>query len=151
MSETKLIFPFMAPVYETGEKYAETAVRAVAGAFLMPHGAQKLFGWFGGYGLEATGQYFDSVGFSNGYMIALSAGLVEVFAGLFLMLGLFTRVSAAAATILLLVAASTHIGQGFFWNNGGYEYALFWAVLTLYFWIKGGGHYSVDRLIGKEF
>lgn len=151
MTTTSRIFPFMNPVYDFAGKYAETAIRLTTGLLLVPHGAQKLFGWFGGYGLEATGQYFQSMGMSNGHQVALAAGLVEFFGGLALAIGLFTRVSAAAALILLGVAVTVHIPNGLMWTTGGFEYPLMWAIFALYFWVKGGGNYSADRLIGKEF
>lgn len=151
MTDTQKIFPFMSPVYDRLAPLTDPALRVIAGLFLVPHGAQKLFGAFGGYGLEATGAYFDSVGMPNGYAVALAAGLVEFVGGLMLAAGLLTRVAAAAATILLLVAASTHMANGFFWPAGGYEYALMWAILSFSYWIKGGGRYSVDHLIGREF
>lgn len=151
MTSTTRILPFMDPIYNSTGKYADAAIRATTGLFLVPHGAQKLFGWFGGYGLEATGQYFESAGMANGYQVALATGLVEFVGGLALALGFLTRVSAAAAAILLGVATMIHLPNGFLWTSGGYEYPMMWAVFALYFWVKGGGEYSVDRLIGKEF
>lgn len=127
---------------------AETILRVVVGLFLVPHGAQKLFGWFGGYGLEATGQYFDSqMGGTNGILIAGGAGFVEFFGGLALALGLLTRLSALGATILLFVASSMHIGAGFFWTSGGYEYPVLWAIATAYFIVRGGNGLSADAFI----
>ena len=135
-----------------GTEITETLLRVAAGAFLVPHGAQKLFGWFGGYGLEATGQFFQSqLGFSNGYLAALGAGSVEFFAGLALAAGLFTRISAAAIALLLLVASNVHFGAGFFWTDGGWEYPILWAILVASFVTKGGGHYSADNLLGIRF
>ena len=72
------------------------------------------------------------------------------FGGLLLALGLFTRLSAAAITVLLLVALTVHLPNGFFWNEGGIEYPLLWAILTASFVIRGGGAYSLDAAIGKE-
>lgn len=131
--------------------YSETALRVVAGLFLVPHGAQKLFGWFGGYGLEATGQFFENqLGFQHGFLMAFGAGFVEFFAGLALALGLFTRLSALGTTILLLVAASMHIQAGFFWTSGGYEYPVLWAFVTGFFLFKGGNSLSVDHGIRRQ-
>ncbi|GHF20130.1 hypothetical protein GCM10017044_13650 [Kordiimonas sediminis] len=128
------------------------ALRIATGLFLMPHGAQKLFGMFGGYGLEATGQFFESqLGFSNGYLAALGAGSVEFFLGLTLALGLFTRFSAAAITVMLFVASSVHFGAGFFWTEGGWEYPILWAILALSFVTKGGGDFSLDKAFGIRF
>lgn len=130
----------------------DALVRIAAGLFLVPHGAQKLFGWFGGYGLEATGQFFQTqLVFSYGYLAALSAGSVEFFGGLLLALGLLTRTSAAAITVMLLVAASVHIPAGFFWTDGGWEYPLLWALIGLGFVTRGGGDYSLDRVFGLKF
>lgn len=135
-----------------GSDITETLVRVAAGAFLVPHGAQKLFGWFGGYGLEATGQFFETqLGFANGHLAALGAGSVEFFGGIALALGLLTRASALAITAMLLVAATVHIGAGFFWTNGGWEYPVLWAIVTLAFVTKGGGKYSLDKVLGIRF
>ena len=132
MSETKYIFDFMAPVYRGLKEVPDVAIRATAGLFFVPHGAQKLFGWFGGYGLDATGQFFgEKLGFANGYLAAFGAGSVEFFGGLALALGLATRLSAGALAVLLLVAMQFHLANGFFWNQGGYEYALFWQIVPL--------------------
>ncbi len=135
-----------------GTDFTEALVRVAAGAFLIPHGAQKLFGWFGGYGLEATGQFFQTqLGFSNGYLAALAAGSVEFFAGIALMLGLLTRASSFAIAIFLLVASNVHFGAGFFWTEGGWEYPVLWAIVALGFVTKGGGRYSLDSVLGIRF
>lgn len=135
-----------------GTQVTDTLLRIAAGAFLIPHGAQKLFGWFGGYGLEATGQFFETqLGFSNGYLAALGAGSVEFFAGIALAAGLFTRLSALAITLLLVVASNVHLGAGFFWTDGGWEYPILWAILAASFITKGGGQYSADNLLGIRF
>lgn len=130
----------------------DTVARVATGAFLVPHGAQKLFGWFGGYGLDATGQFFEAqLGFSNGYLAALGAGSVEFFAGLALAHGLFTRTAGIAITVMLLVASSFHFGAGFFWTSGGWEYPILWAVLAASFAVKGGGRYSLDRALNIKY
>ncbi len=151
MTDTTLVIPALKPVYVSLSGLSEALLRVTAGAFLIPHGAQKLFGAFGGYGLEATGQFFQTeLGFANGYIAALGAGSVEVFGGLLLALGLFTRFAAAAIVVVLAVAASMHIGAGFFWYNGGWEYPVLWALVALMFVVRGGGQYSLDRMIGRE-
>ena len=148
---TTLVLPLFEPIYRRLSPFADVAVRVAAGAFLMPHGAQKLFGWFGGHGLAATGQFFEqNLGFSHGTLAALGAGSVEFFGGLFLALGLLTRISAGAIAVLLAVALMVHLPNGFFWTNGGYEYPLLWLVLALSYVVKGGGTHSLDRMIGKE-
>ena len=151
-TQTALIVPFLGRVYAASGDLAEAGLRVAAGAFLIPHGMQKLFGSFGGYGLEATGQFFESqLGFANGWLAALAAGSVETFGGLLLALGLMTRPVAAAIGVLLLVAVSVHVPAGFFWTNGGWEYPALWAIAVLYFVAKGGGRFSLDRAIGREF
>lgn len=132
--------------------YGDAVLRIAAGLFLMPHGAQKLFGMFGGGGLEKTGQFFESqLGYPNGFLAALAAGGTEFFGGLLLAIGLLTRISSLMTFILLLVAASVHFDSGFFWNKGGYEYAVLWALIALSYAFKGGGRFSLDRALGLKF
>ncbi len=124
-------------------------VRIITGLLLIPHGAQKLFGWFGGHGLSATGQYFESaLGMSPGLLWAGLAGAVEVFGGIALVLGLLTRPAALAVLVLMTVALSVHVPQGFFWTAGGIEYPLMWSVLALAILLHGGGRYSLDARLG---
>ena len=128
--------------------FTDSLVRVTTGLFLVPHGAQKLFGWFGGYGLEATGQFFATqLGLPAS--LALLTGLIEFFGGILLAVGLATRPAALLASGLLAVAAiKVHLGAGFFWTDGGFEYPVMWAILTLTFVIRGGGRYSLDRRLG---
>jgi putative oxidoreductase len=124
-------------------------VRIATGLMLVPHGAQKLFGWFGGYGLEGTGQFFaDNLGMEPGVLFALLAGIVEFFGGLALVFGFLTRPAALAITVLLGVATSVHIGNGFFWTDGGFEYPLLWSLLALAVLFRGGGRFSLDTRLG---
>lgn len=124
-------------------------VRVTAGLLLMPHGAQKLFGWFGGHGLTGTGQYFEaSLGLYPGIAFALLAGLIEFFGGLALVLGLLTRPAALAVAVFMAVALSTHISNGFFWPNGGFEYPLMWGLVALAIFLRGGDNYSLDAKLG---
>ncbi len=151
MTDTTLVIPALKPVYVSVAGLGDALVRVAAGAFLIPHGAQKLFGAFGGYGLEATGEFFQTqLGFANGYLAALGAGSVEVFGGLLLALGLFTRFAAGAVVVFLSVAMTFHFSNGFIWTDGGWEYPVFWAIIVLMFVVRGGGQYSLDRLIGRE-
>ena len=124
------------------------ALRIPVGIIFAAHGAQKLFGWFGGYGLEGTGQFFGSIGLNPGYLMALLAGSAEFFGGLALVAGLLVRPAAASLAFAMLMAIATvHLGKGFFVDKGGYEYALalFAASLSLLF--SGAGRFSVDREI----
>lgn len=129
---------------------ADPMLRVTAGLLLVPHGAQKLFGWFGGYGLDATSQFFATkLGLPASF--AALAGIIEFFGGLMLAAGLGTRAVAALVFGVMAVAvAGVHMPAGFFWTNGGYEYPLLWGIVALAYAIRGGGRYSLDALIGRE-
>ncbi|QIL88543.1 DoxX family membrane protein [Microbulbifer sp. SH-1] len=122
------------------------ALRVPVGIILAAHGAQKLFGWFGGYGLEGTGQWMASIGLEPGYLMALLAGSAEFFGGLALVFGLLTRPAAAVSAFTMVVAIfSTHIDNGLFMSNNGYEFALALLAATVALAIQGGGVYAVDN------
>ncbi len=122
-------------------------LRVPVGLTLAAHGSQKLFAWFGGYGLEGTGQWMASIGFEPGYLMAFLAGSGEFFGGLALVLGLLTRPAAALTAFTMAVAMTVHIGNGLFLANNGYEYALTLLVISIALMLQGGGRYSVDQLI----
>lgn len=139
---------FFNRVLSTDNGAGALALRIPVGIIFAAHGAQKLFGWFGGYGLEGTGQFFGSIGLNAGVLMALLAGSAEFFGGLALVVGLVVRPAAAALSFAMLIAIFTvHIGKGFFVEKGGYEYALalFAAALSLLF--SGAGRFSADRAI----
>jgi len=151
-SQPRLIVPGLAGLYDAGSCIAWPLVRVVCGLFLMPHGAQKLFGWFGGYGLNATGEFFAKLGLQPGYTMALLAGLVELVGGGLLVLGLFTRPAALGVVIMMAVVVfAVHLPLGFFWQDGGFEYPLMWGLIALAIFFRGGGRLSLDYLIGREF
>lgn len=134
-------------VISTDDSFAPLALRLAGGAIFVAHGAQKLFGAFGGYGLEGTGQFFDSVGLSPGYLMALLAGAVEFFGGLALILGLLVRPAAAALAFAMLIAVfAVHFSNGFFLDKGGYEYALAMLAVSVSLVFSGGGRVSLDRV-----
>ena len=147
----KPIIPVLNALTRFFEPAADPLLRAITGLMLMPHGAQKLFGLFGGYGLEATGQFFASkLGLPPA--LAMLAGLIEFFGGLFLAIGLATRAVAVLIFGLMAVAVvHVHLPQGFFASAGGYEFPLLWGIAALTYALRGGGRYSVDHLIGYEF
>ncbi len=119
-------------------------LRAVVGLTLAAHGAQKLFGWFGGYGLEGTGGFFEKLGFRPGRLHAFSAGLVESGAGLLLALGLLTPIAAAGLIAVMVVAVlGVHVKNGFFATKNGYEYNLLIAAAALSLAFTGPGRYSL--------
>ena len=150
---TKLIVPAVGPLYERFSGLSYPMIRFFTGLILMPHGAQKLFGMFGGYGLDGTAGYFGgTLGLEPGIFWAALVGGTEFFGGLFLAIGFLTRPAAAGVAILMAVAAFwIHLPNGFFWNAGGYEYPLLWGLIALAIFFRGGGEMSVDRAIGREF
>jgi putative oxidoreductase len=124
-------------------------LRLAIGGTLAAHGAQKLFGSFGGYGLDGTGQFMEGLGFHPGRRHALMAGLTEFGGGLLLAVGLLTPIGAALVASVMLVAAFTvHVKQGFFAANGGYELNLVLGLAALSLAFTGPGAISVDALLG---
>ena len=124
-------------------------LRLVVGLTLAAHGTQKLFGWFGGYGLMGTGGFLEKLGFVPGRRAALAAGLAETGAGLLLALGLATPVAAALALSVMVVAIVTvHAPKGFFVSNGGYEYNLVLGIAALSLAFTGPGPLSLDAVFG---
>jgi putative oxidoreductase len=137
-------------VIQSNAGFAALVLRVPVGIVLAAHGAQKLFGWFGGYGLEGTGQWMASIGLAPGYLMALMAGSAEFFGGLALMFGLLTRPAAVVNAFAMLVAIfSVHISHGLFISNNGYEFALALFAATFALAIQGGGKFAIDnRLLG---
>lgn len=124
-------------------------LRATIGLTLAAHGAQKVFGWFGGLGLEQTGRAFDAIGFQPGRRQALAAGLVEIAAGVLLVLGCATPLAAALTVSVMMVAAvSVHGRNGFFITDGGYEFNIVFGVAALTIAFTGPGLYSLDAALG---
>lgn len=127
-------------------------VRVLFGAAIAAHGAQKLFGWFGGYGLKGTGGFFDSLGFKPGVAFAAAAGLSEFLGGLLLVAGLFTPLGASAVLAAMIVASvSVHLKNGFFVQNNGFEPAFLYGAVALGLALTGAGAYSLDSELGFGF
>ncbi|MEM5533336.1 DoxX family protein [Pseudoalteromonas arctica] len=130
---------------------AALILRVPVGLILAAHGAQKLFAWFGGYGLEGTGQWMVSIGLEPGYWLAMMAGSAEFFGGIALAIGLLTRPAAVVAGFTMLIAIfSVHITNGLFMANNGYEYALTLLVVTVVLAIQGAGSFSLDNVLAKK-
>ncbi len=126
-------------------------LRIPLGIILAAHGAQKLFGWFGGYGLEGTGQWMASIGLEPGYLMALAAGSAEFFGGIALILGLLTRPAALVAAVTMAVAlVVVHLPNGLFLSNDGYEFALALLAVSVALVFQGGGALSVDRVLVRQ-
>lgn len=124
-------------------------LRLGTGGVLAAHGTQKLFGWFGGGGIEGTGQFMESVGYSPGKASALASGLTETGGGVLLALGLATPAAGAAAAGGMAGAAAVHVPNGFFAQGGGYEYAATLGLTAAGLAIAGPGRLSVDALFGQ--
>jgi len=134
----------------TDADWAPLALRIAAGIIFTAHGAQKLFGAFGGYGLEGTGQFMASIGLTPGYLMALLAGGAEFFGGLALIVGFLVRPAAAALAFAMLVAIfGVHIDKGLFIAQNGYEFALALLAMAVALVTSGGGRLSVDRVLSQ--
>jgi putative oxidoreductase len=124
-------------------------VRLVVGPLMALHGAQKLFGWLGGYGLDGTGGYFEQLGFRPGRLFALAAGLGEFTSGLLVALGFLGPVGAALMVSVMLVAMVTaHAGKGLFASTNGIELPLLYAAAAAALVVIGPGPWSLDNLLG---
>jgi putative oxidoreductase len=136
---------------DTNAGWGALALRIPVGIIFAAHGAQKLFGWFGGYGLEGTGQWMDSIGLSPGYLMALLAGGTEFFGGLALIIGLLVRPASAALAFAMVIAIfSVHIQNGLFMSNNGYEFGLALLAASVSLMFSGAGRASVDRLVATR-
>ncbi|MDG4857929.1 DoxX family protein [Streptomyces sp. T-3] len=122
-------------------------LRLGIGGVVAAHGAQKVFGWFGGGGIEGTGQFMESVGFRPGKPSALAAGLTELGGGSLLALGLATPAAGAGAAGAMAGAASVHAPNGFFAQGGGYEYPAALGLTTVALAITGPGRLSLDHTL----
>jgi putative oxidoreductase len=132
----------------TNAGWGPLALRIPVGIIFAAHGAQKLFGWFGGYGLEGTGQWMASIGLNPGYLMALLAGSTEFLGGLALLIGLLVRPAGAALAFAMLIAIfSVHIGNGLFMSNNGYEFGLALLAASISLAISGAGRASADALL----
>jgi putative oxidoreductase len=136
-------------VVATNAGLSALALRIPIGIIFMAHGAQKLFGWFGGRGFEGTAQWMASVGLEPGFLMALMAGSAEFFGGLALFIGLLVRPAGIVLAFAMLVAIfSVHFANGLFMSKNGYEFGLALLATSVSLAISGAGSVSVDRLLG---
>lgn len=135
---------------QTGNQWTPLIIRSVLGTVVFAHGAQKLFGWFGGYGFSGTMSYFtDTVGLP--WIVAFLIIMLESVGALLLIAGFATRLFAAAFTLLAIgIVLVVHLPNGFFMNwfgnqpGEGIEYFLFWIAMSLTLLLNGGGKWSLD-------
>ena len=123
-------------------------MRFSTGMVLVPHGIAKFF--YGGAAATAKGA-LGGLGPDLSLMAAYGVGAVELFGGLFLAIGLLTRLAALSILVEMIVVVFVILwSNGYFWTKQGYEYGLLWGLLSMAILVRGGGRYSVDRLLPRE-
>jgi putative oxidoreductase len=132
-------------------KLGRLLLRVTIGALFVGHGTQKLFGWFGGHGLDATANMFDSIGMRPGNRNAIAAGVAEAGGGAALAAGFATPLAAATLTSVMLTAINrVHLKNGPWITNGGYEYNVVLIAAVLALAEVGPGELSLDHALGQE-
>ncbi|MGH7471393.1 MAG: DoxX family protein [Longimicrobiales bacterium] len=125
--------------------------RLVLGLYMAAHGAQKLLGWFGGYGLAGTSGFFEQLGFRPGRAFAITAALAEMVSGVLLALGLLGPIGPALMISVLIVATvSVHWQNGVFVSSNGIEHTVVYAAAAFALALTGPGVLSLDVLLGLE-
>ncbi|MFP5115835.1 DoxX family protein [Bacillaceae bacterium C204] len=123
-------------------------IRLVIGILFVGHGAQKLFGWFGGYGLKGTGGWFESIGMKPGVTMALFAGLAELIGGILFALGLLTPLAGILiAGTMVMAIVKVHAPNGLWSTSNGYEYNLTLLAVAIGIALIGPGQYALDALL----
>ena len=139
----------------TGTPFLDLAfliARVMIGLLMTAHGAQKLFGWFGGHGLKAPGEFFGKLGFEPARLFATAAALGEFTSGLLIALGLFGPVGPAILLAVMVVAAiSVHWNGGLFATTNGIELPLLYSIAAIRFALTGPGGYSLDAALGLQW
>ena len=157
MSDPSLIVPALGGLYRTLEPWAELLLRVVVGLALVPHALRNSFGFFPNTGQPLRNtrmlvEYLDKQGYRPGWFFAPANSAVQFICGPLIALGLFTRLAALPVVLFLLVSNVERCRVGrYFWNQLGLEYTLMWTVAAFYILVHGGGLYSLDHLLGREF
>lgn len=126
-------------------------LRVVIGALFIGHGAQKLFGFFGGHGPSGTGAFFESLGLRPGRAMALGAGMAELAGGALFALGLLTPLAAAMLIAVMAVAVATvHWSKGLWVSDGGFEYNLVLSAAAFTVTAIGAGSWSLDDVLALD-
>ncbi|TRW48549.1 DoxX family protein [Aliidiomarina halalkaliphila] len=137
-------------LFTTDGGWGALVLRVPVGIIFAAHGAQKLFGWFGGHGLEGTAGWMESIGLAPGLLMAFLAGAAEFFGGLFLILGVLTRPSAVVLAFTMIVAIfAVHFEHGLFLANNGYEFGLALLAASVSLAFTGAGKLSADGALTK--
>jgi putative oxidoreductase len=125
--------------------------RLILGTMMVAHATQKLFGWFGGYGLAGTGGFFEQLGFRPGRAFAAAASVSEIAAGILLVLGFLGPIGPALLLSVMIVAAvSVHWNHGLFAGTNGIEVPLLYATGAVTLALTGPGAYSLDAVLGLD-
>ncbi|WML49704.1 DoxX family protein [Neobacillus sp. PS3-34] len=123
-------------------------IRLVIGITFMGHGSQKLFGWFGGYGIKGTGGWMESIGIKPGAAMALMAGLLEFVGGLLFTAGLLTPLAGIAIALTMIVSiVKVHGANGYWVTQNGFEYNFILLVTAIAIAISGAGKYALDAIL----
>lgn len=126
--------------------------RLVTGLLMAGHGAQKAFGWFGGYGLRGTGGFMETLGFRPGRLFAAAAAYTEVASGLLIALGLLGPIGPALMLSVMIVAAVTvHWKKGLFATSNGVELPLLYATAAIALALTGPGRLSLDAVLNLQW
>lgn len=142
-------------IFNTNDSWTMTILRVILGLVIFPHGAQKLLGWFGGYGFTGTMNFFtDTIGLP--WIVGFLVIILEFFGSLALIAGIGTRIVAFSYIGLALgIMFSSHVQHGFFINwsgvqaGEGFEYFILWIGITIPLLFHGGGKYAADKLLFK--
>lgn len=142
-------------IFQTDDDISRFVLRVLLGIVFLPHGAQKIFGWFGGHGFSGTMEGFEKMGIPA--FLALLAIMAESLGPLGLITGLFTRIAAfGIATNMVVAVILLHFKYGFFMNwfgkqqGEGFEYHILVIAIAIALMIKGAGRWSIDGLIAKK-
>ncbi|WP_064091814.1 DoxX family protein [Rossellomorea aquimaris] len=123
-------------------------IRLVVGLTFAALGSQKLFGWFGGHGLQGTGGFFESIGIKPGKTMALIAGIAEVAGGLMFAAGFLTPIAAILIIATMVMAiVKVHGPNGYWLTQNGSEYNVMLIVVALGVALVGAGNFSIDALL----
>jgi putative oxidoreductase len=146
--EPRFIFPSLAGLYQRFSPFSYAFMRFATGAVLVPHGVQKILN----VPISKFAPNIAAKGLPFAEALAYLTYVAESVAAVCLAIGLLTRIAAVMIGIEMLVIVFFFQWQfGYFWTARGYEYALLWLLLCIAIFFKGGGRYSIDRIIGKEF
>jgi putative oxidoreductase len=157
IDSTPLIFPALAPLYDTLAPWAEALLRVAVGLALVPHGLRNTLGLFATTGVAAhnlteLAVQLDRDGYRPGKFWAPAISITQLVGGPLLALGLFTRLVAIPIVLFLIVTNVERWRVGkYFWNQRGLEYTLMWTIAAVYFLVQGGGTISLDHLLGRAF